>query len=75
MNLRDYMHFRNLKQHELSEMLMIAPNYLGAIARGERKPSIRLAHMIEIKLNGEVTAKEIFDYFKEQQILDKEALT
>lgn len=73
MNLRDYMHFNKVTLREMAKLLKIAPNYLGAISRGERTPSYRLAEMIEIKLNGEVTIKEIFDYYKEIQRQKKDA--
>jgi DNA-binding XRE family transcriptional regulator len=67
MNLRDYMHFNKLTQWQMAQKVLVTPNYIGAIARGERKPSQMLAEMIELKLNGEVTAKEILDYCHQVQ--------
>lgn len=64
MNLRDYLHYKNITLKELAEELMISPNHLGAIKRGEANASKQLAKMIQMVTKGEVDTKGLLDQKK-----------
>lgn len=63
MNLKQYLDKKRLTYREFAEQLEIQPQSLQSIAYGRRKPSLDLAVKIEELSNGELTPKDLLDYF------------
>ena len=59
--MKDYLFRKNLTVKQFAADLDISPSYLYQLLRGERKPSLQLAHKIEKYTKGEITVKKLLD--------------
>ena len=60
--MKDFLFRKNLTVKKFAGDLGISPSYLYQLLRGERKPSLQLAHKIEKYTKGEVTVKKLLDH-------------
>lgn len=58
-SLRDYMYLNHLTNEDISNLTEISKSYIDQIKHNRKKPSKRLAKIIEEKTNGQVTVKEL----------------
>lgn len=59
MDLRTYLFNHRMKVVEFGRRINFSPIHLYKIIHGERKPSLKLAKIIEKETNGEVKAEEL----------------
>jgi len=59
MELRDYLHKKGISLEVFGEMVFCHHGHIGSISRGAVKASHRLAKLIELVTEGEVTAEEV----------------
>jgi len=59
--MKDYLFRKNLTVKKFAADLEISTSYLYQLLRGERKPSLKLAHKIEKYTKGEITVKKLLD--------------
>lgn len=59
MELREYLFRNRISITDFSKKVDFSRNYISQIALGYRKPSKKLAKLIEKETNGEVTLEEL----------------
>lgn len=59
--MKDYLFKKNLTVKKFAADLDISTSYLYQLLRGERRPSLELAHKIEKYTKGEVTVKKLLE--------------
>jgi transcriptional regulator with XRE-family HTH domain len=57
--VKDYLFRKNLTVKKFAADLEISTSYLYQLLRGERKPSLQLAHKIEKYTSGEISVKDL----------------
>lgn len=59
MTLRDYLYFNNITIADFAKKVGFTRSYLNTIKNGHRRPSMKLARMIEQATEGKVTVLEL----------------
>lgn len=68
MDLREYVFRKRTTYDELCKKVGCSRNHLNRVGTGTLKPSVCLAKVIEMVTNGEVTADELLNPVKEENI-------
>lgn len=72
MLLDEWLYRNGMKIKEFAEIVNMSPNYIGFISCGRMALSKKLAKLIEEKTNGEVTAKEMLEDWKQMRLKPKD---
>lgn len=71
MNFAEYLKEKKIKPYSASsavaKTLRVSPQHVGDICRGLRCPSLEVALRIEDLTNGEVTVRDLFDFYNQVQ--------